>query len=398
MKKIDTQGVKKRAKKYAIAAGKFALHASFLICFKLWCICCSCSLDPNAHGFCGTGRIQERRFQRERKEMLSRIPRPLNQKRTRRLTLPTEGKDGMEGKLVGWRLKRQKTKAQEGSKLLMLPAEIREMIWGYVMGGKVVGLVNGVEVGRKRVGFGKVKRLGFDEMVESEDYYNETGPEGQAEYNQDATMLKVVQESDWRPLSVLLSCRQIYSETIHMLYSHDRFHFTSCQTLIDFTMIILRPRLSLITTISLAAIVQWRDHLPQYTLEKAIAVILPPADPKSYYTCPKEPQRSGIAKLFSKRGPTCSDRPFSSLQNVELSVDCGPFVSNALAQFELPKRWGDVYTPIIALAEGLASKGGELIVSTSWQENNFETMSLGPGGSKISGLRMVRPRENQSPV
>lgn len=234
--KPNAESTKENAVKVGNFLIKWTVHQPLHLCLYLCCVCCTCSTGPH-FDYCGNAKRQYEARQREKARMLSEVPPPLIARRARRLTLPLDGPGvgGTVGKRVGWR-GRQSTNAQQGSQLLMLPTEVRELIWMYAMGCRDVGIVPGSEVTtqptwiarrswKKRSGNGKVLKKftfceGGGEMVRGlrlwdvrncistgvhhANYYLRAGETEGSDYGD-------VKQSEigWQPLSVLLSCRQM---------------------------------------------------------------------------------------------------------------------------------------------------------------------------------------------
>jgi len=120
---------------------------------------------------------------------------------TRCLTLPLESPQR-----IGLRRNKQQTFDQSNSLLFRLPLELREIIWMAVLGGRCIARdLGGVRVGDSSNPWPAYERLGEQR--------------------------RGLRTWGWRPdqprnfISLLFTCRQIYSEAINFLYSANIYYF-----------------------------------------------------------------------------------------------------------------------------------------------------------------------------
>ncbi|KAE9970806.1 hypothetical protein EG328_006071 [Venturia inaequalis] len=126
---------------------------------------------------------------------------------SRRLTLPLDNPQRIG---IAGRRKTQKTIDQFASPLFQLPYELRGEIWRYVLGGKCMA-----------------HDLGGWRMGDASNPW----PPWEIPGNRKLRGLKSLSGLGWEPqcpkgfLSILMTCRQAYSEAIDVLYSSNLFYF-----------------------------------------------------------------------------------------------------------------------------------------------------------------------------
>ncbi|KAF2193748.1 hypothetical protein K469DRAFT_745230 [Zopfia rhizophila CBS 207.26] len=237
--------------------------------------------------------IEERRKKREERNLV----KPLPAKRPRALTL---GGDEMEKTLETEAMLRtdavemnrppteaEKKKGQKKSRHLVqsetvvrqttvdqlskcdfwkLPFEIREQIWKYAVGGHHIHIL-------KRKG-----RLGNAYCPATDS----TDPDRRdfccLPKDENGFTVPTAWPRDTRPLGLMMSCRQIYSETINFLYSHNTFSFDDFNVLIIFTSNILPHRLKLVSSIHISWCFTRNDRPYAFNSRSFVRIPSPPND------------------------------------------------------------------------------------------------------------------------
>ncbi|KAF2021074.1 hypothetical protein BU24DRAFT_14337 [Aaosphaeria arxii CBS 175.79] len=191
--------------------------------------------------------IESRRAKREARYRA----RPLPRFRERAMTLDSNGglslvaapvtgrKEGETRRVVhSLASVRQTTTDQLGvCDLYIFPYEIREMIWQYALGGHHIHIVKRKgKLGSIYCPANGALDLDHTDLCclsrDQRGYHTATGWPSHA-----------------RPLSLLGSCRQIYSESINFLYSSNTFSFDEFSTLIDFFPTLIPKRRALISSV-----------------------------------------------------------------------------------------------------------------------------------------------------
>ncbi|UPX15081.1 uncharacterized protein EKO05_0005544 [Ascochyta rabiei] len=145
------------------------------------------------------------------KQSASDLTPPRAVSRKRRLTLPLDAPVSVPSK-AKWLGKagHQRTCDQAQSPIMRLPAELRSEIWKYVVLGKSNGVV---EIGWRSKGHSHGRASAYKVSFDKP-------------------------RDEWGPglLGMLCSCRVIYSETIHLIYSLPifSFHYQNVETLFAF--------------------------------------------------------------------------------------------------------------------------------------------------------------------
>ncbi|KAI0187626.1 hypothetical protein F4808DRAFT_445292 [Astrocystis sublimbata] len=197
---------------------------------------------------------------------------------------------------------------RERCHLLDLPAEIRHLIWEYAVGHRMIHIFYGTGVGYTEESRSTVPRLSCVECVHRPSpngwenlmpcipscpdcgvaWDTLAGFMGKVRwYNTPAPNWDVLPPVDkrggcgierpnieWRPLALVRTCRQIYSEAIDILYNTSTFRFPQTQSLIqrmagdeqpkpieDFIATVLPQRLERITRVSTGVCFPWFEAL-----------------------------------------------------------------------------------------------------------------------------------------
>ncbi|KAI1114775.1 hypothetical protein F5Y14DRAFT_152618 [Nemania sp. NC0429] len=355
MRNYDKKGRPLRyySNKIGIAILKYGIL--YPIWYSIWGVSwvftmlCFTGRPPFRHvGWCGTGRMQAARRRWADARVKSNVPRPLYRhkrqnhdpesrerytyaideaalNRRRRLSLGPN--DQGQPKTLKGLLRRAKRAVLPGrggtkpplerSRLLGLPAEIRALIWQYVLGNRTIHLFHGepvkrqpyvfplkaslfpLRVRRARRGRELVRRLSCVECVHRESpngwenqhpwhgscpdcgvlwdsfgewtgkmQWKDTPNAGWGTRPPAKEMVPVaVVEREWTPLALLSTCRQIYNEAIDILYSDNIFHFSLWhddssnflsrypEPIQDFSNTILVQRSNRITRVSITAFI-----------------------------------------------------------------------------------------------------------------------------------------------
>lgn len=255
---------------------------------------------------------------------------PLPEKRRRRLSV-SQDENTRSLRVADWfGEKRDHTAQVEESRLLSLPAEIRDMIWKYAMGGRDLHITSGEqakhqprtrqslwlkhETNRWKVarchGYVDCSRLDFQPMwqlhpqapgggivrdgkrwTSSEGYH--CGTCGQffdysdfgewlpttmvTEYNEaDASPLRpdggeLMQrkrsQDAWNPLELLQTCRLIYREALPHLYKSNHFKLWTHQQAVDWPTTLLPATRNLITSLYVPIRVRWHYDIGIYDVD-----------------------------------------------------------------------------------------------------------------------------------
>ncbi|CAI6325313.1 unnamed protein product [Periconia digitata] len=153
--------------------------------------------------------------------------------------------------------------------LWRLPPEIRALIWMFVVGG---GHVHIVRTQKRLVGVYCPAKDPTDPLhkdlcvskMDKYDYYHDPSP----------------WPMDRRPLSLLLTCRQIYSEAINLLYSTNTFAFSGPKTCELFFTHLLAPRRPYVSSIHLAPVFDNLDTPDRYNVRRGYSI----RDPLRYWS------------------------------------------------------------------------------------------------------------------
>ncbi|KAF2015309.1 hypothetical protein BU24DRAFT_421613 [Aaosphaeria arxii CBS 175.79] len=254
----------------------FGLVCGPLICCYVVCAACCC---PSRLRRC-SGSESKKRFERRQKV----APRPLAVRPPERnLTIPVPRKvrrmsdkhEASSESLAG------KTLDQTQSRLMRLPFELREMIFRAVVGDKTMHIVL------------KENKLGHYECLTPHETFCDTFQPDQYLRLRGCGRGTVDSSNIWAPnrkyargdvtdgdiIPFLQTCRQIYSESIKLLYSTNTFSFHDLDCIRYFSSTILPRRFELVQSLTLEWLLAWPiyDPVGQNILLSAPA-LYPPHD------------------------------------------------------------------------------------------------------------------------
>ncbi|KAL5387842.1 hypothetical protein DPSP01_003240 [Paraphaeosphaeria sporulosa] len=185
--------------------------------------------------------IAKRRQMKARRDEVKALPKM----RPRALTLHSDGGSPVfeeELHTLGRSRVKQKTVDQLGTcDLWKIPFEVREAIFRYAVGG------NHVHIVKRRQRWGSV-------YCPAKDPTDPVHRDFCTRRDKDGYHVMSAWPKDTRPLALLVSCRQIYSECIDFLYSQNTFAFDDPDLLPDFLGSLLPSRARLVTSFHLAPV------------------------------------------------------------------------------------------------------------------------------------------------
>jgi hypothetical protein len=272
---------------------------------------------------CGTGQRNHERAKADLEHWKRNTPVPLPEKRPRRLSLPT-GEEPRKRAGFGWFAQRDKPSTSTSqSRLLQLPAEVRDAIWAFAMGDRRIHITSGEVATRQprllpplmggrakaesRIhchGFVDCGTLDFQEWSPNPQmdtsfvvngqrwaspdawhcrtcgHFFDLGGFGEWQrtltvYNSglgrahDAQYMSRNRSTDgWNPLAVLQTCRTIYRESLPHLYGDNTFLLLNEKQAVDWPTTLLPSTRALVKSIHLRArpTVEQFYHNPDYNL------------------------------------------------------------------------------------------------------------------------------------
>ncbi|KAL5466258.1 hypothetical protein PMIN06_000228 [Paraphaeosphaeria minitans] len=241
----------RRTKVTTIALGLAC--APFLCCWIIVASCC-CPRRLRPHGESG----DKRRFEKRQ----TMAPRPLPVRPPER-ALTMRRRTAEPESAVQPKKPRGVSRNQSASRLMQLPLELRQMIYRAAIGDSVMHMV----LKKHKLGHQRCKAPTIAECLEQYSFFspdNVWSPLGEPMDNPPAT------DGDILPL--LLTCRQIYSESIDYLYSTNTFSFSDLDCLRYFSSTILPHRWSLVQNIDIEWCISWPIYDP---LAQALLISLP---------------------------------------------------------------------------------------------------------------------------
>ncbi|KAI8682491.1 hypothetical protein NCS56_00372100 [Fusarium sp. Ph1] len=133
-------------------------------------------------------------------------------------------------KMLGLSVTKFYSDQQQSLLLSRLPKEIRISIWGYVVGGHDVTIVRKINKLSHAILPMDMERVNEAELVSTRKSW--IGPMG---YEKRYKATETMSELDMLPL--LRTCKQIYLETLHILYSQNSFKFHTMEAFYRFLLL-----------------------------------------------------------------------------------------------------------------------------------------------------------------
>ncbi|KAL8973896.1 MAG: hypothetical protein Q9197_001853 [Variospora fuerteventurae] len=172
---------------------------------------------------------------------------------------------GAPSNVAGAKEQLQLSRPSEGALLSRLPLEIRLQIWHEVVGGNLFHMTTTHPCPHKTLLKSYVCRAFYRKLTPPKNrtpMSEDVNPRCQGS-QQEPCFFYGPPDGSFSALSLLLSCRQIYNEAVHMLYTANTFHIDNLEIL-QLVIEAIGPRLSTISKMHVST-AMWKIHCHDIT-------------------------------------------------------------------------------------------------------------------------------------